>query len=128
MDPRRAERVSEALREELDEMIAYELEDPRIQSAGVVEVLISPDAKQARIRLKIEGDTEEQLATLQALDHARHYIRRELAHRLDLFRMPELHFEAALDPELASKVPKLLRKIRRGRPRNIAGEQPQPKE
>ncbi len=128
MDPRRAERVSEALREELEEMIGYELEDPRIQPADVVEVLISPDAKQAHIRLKMQGDTDSQVATLQALEHARHYLRRELAHRLDLFRMPELHFEAAVDPALAPKVNKLMRKIRRGRPRDAAGEQPQPEE
>jgi ribosome-binding factor A len=128
MDPRRAERVSEALREELEEMIGYELEDPRIQPADVVEVLISPDAKQAHIRLRMQGDTDSQVATLQALEHARHYLRRELAHRLDLFRMPELHFEAAVDPVLAPKVNKLMRKIRRGRPRDAAGEQPQPEE
>jgi ribosome-binding factor A len=127
MDPRRAERVSEALREELEEMIGYELEDPRIQPADIVEVLISPDAKHAHIRLKIEGDTDSQLGTLEALEHARHYLRRELAHRLDLFRMPELHFEAAVDPALSPKVHKLMRKIRRGRPRD-AGEQPQAKE
>jgi len=128
MDPRRAERVSEALREELEEMIGYELEDPRIQPADVVEVLISPDAKQAHIRLKIEGDTNSQLETLQALEHARHYLRRELAQRLDLFRMPELHFEAAVDPTLSPKVNKLMRKIRRGRPRDEQGETSRPDE
>jgi ribosome-binding factor A len=109
-------------------MIGYELEDPRIQPADVVEVLISPDAKQAHIRLKMQGDTDSQVATLAALEHARHYLRRELAHRLDLFRMPELHFEAAVDPALAPKVNKLMRKIRRGRPRDAAAEQPQPEE
>ena len=124
MDPRRAERVSEALREELEEMIGYELEDPRIQAADVVEVLMSPDAKQAHIRLKIDGDQESQIETLAALEHARHYLRRELAKRLDLFRMPELHFEAAIDPGLSPKVNKLMRRIRRGRPRGENGEPP----
>jgi ribosome-binding factor A len=128
MDPRRAERVSEALREELEEMIGYELEDPRIQAADVVEVLMSPDAKQAHIRLKIAGDQDSQIETLAALEHARHYLRRELAQRLDLFRMPELHFEAAIDPGLSPKVNKLMRRIRRGRPRGENGEPPAAKE
>ncbi len=43
MDNHRAGRVSEALREELGEMIAYELSDPRIGEAVVTEVLVSPD-------------------------------------------------------------------------------------
>ena len=50
MDPRRSERLSEALREELEELINYELTDPRIDVMGVAEVLITPDGKHARVR------------------------------------------------------------------------------
>jgi ribosome-binding factor A len=118
MDPRRSERVSEALREELEEFIAYELSDPRIQVSAVPEVLISPDGRQARVRLIIDGGAEEQAATLEALTHARGFIKRELTQRLQLFRMPDLHFEAAVGAELAPRVGRLLRRMRRGRPRD----------
>jgi ribosome-binding factor A len=117
MDPRRSERVSETLREELEELIAYELSDPRIQVSGVAEVLISPDARTARARLILTGDASEQHATLEALNRARAYIRRQLAGRIDLFRLPELHFEAAIPAELAPRVSRLLKRVRRGRPR-----------
>lgn len=117
MDPRRSERVSETLREELEELIAYELSDPRIQCSGVAEVLISPDSRAARVRLIMHGSPEEQKQTIQALNHARGYIRRELSLRIDLFRFPELHFEAAIPAELAPKVSRLLKRVRRGRPR-----------
>ena len=56
MDPRRSERLSEALREELEELISYELTDPRIDVMGVAEVLITPDGKHARVRLILNGD------------------------------------------------------------------------
>lgn len=118
MDPRRSERVSEALREEIEELIAYELTDPRIQGAsGVAEVLISPDARTARVRLILTGDAAEQRGTIEALNHARGFIKRELAQRLDMFRMPELQFEAALPGELGARVNSLLKRVRRGRPR-----------
>jgi ribosome-binding factor A len=117
MDPRRSERVSEAIREELEELIAYELSDPRIQVSGVAEVLISPDARTARVRLVMNGDAGEQRDTLEALNHARAYIKRELATRVDLFRLPELRFEAAIPAELAPRVSHLLKRVRRGRPR-----------
>jgi len=118
MDPRRSERVSEAIREELEELIAYELSDPRIQASGVAEVLISPDARSARARLILTGRPAEQRDTLEALNHARGYIKRELAQRLDIFRMPELQFEAALPAEMGGRVPSLLKRVKRGRPRS----------
>jgi ribosome-binding factor A len=119
MDPRRAERVSEAIREELDELIAYELSDPRIQSAGVVEVLISPDGRQARVRMRLDApDVVGQAATLAALNGAKGFLRRELAARLDLFRVPDLEFEAAVSPGLEARSASLFRRIRRGRSRD----------
>ena len=39
MDPRRSERIAETIREELEEILNYELSDPRIRSARVTEVL-----------------------------------------------------------------------------------------
>jgi ribosome-binding factor A len=117
MDPRRSERVSETIREELDELLAWEMSDPRIQVSGVAEVLISPDARIAQVRVITEGGPDEQKETLAALNHARAYIKRELSTRVDLFRIPELRFEAAVAAELAPKVSRLLKRVRRGRPR-----------
>jgi ribosome-binding factor A len=117
MDTHRAERVSEALRQELGEMIAYELADPRIGEAVVTEVHVSPDMRHARVRLHLEDDTRQQLQTIQALDGARHFLRRQLAERLNLFRVPELHFEADAGTSSA-KIEHLLKRIRRGRPRD----------
>jgi len=117
MDNHRTERVSEALREELGEMIAYELSDPRIGDATVTEVLLSPDMRHAQVRLHLSDDVGEQQKTIQALDGARHFLRRELAARLSLYRMPELHFEAdvSTSPE---RLQYLLKRMRRGRPRD----------
>ena len=117
MDPRRWERISETLREELDELISWELSDPKIECAGVAEVLVSPDGRSARARLILPGDAESQKATLEALTKARGFIKRELAQRLDMFRMPELQFEAAVGAELGPRIQHLLRRVRRGRPR-----------
>jgi ribosome-binding factor A len=117
MDPRRSERLSEAIREELDEMISYELSDPRIDTAGVAEVAVSPDARTARVRVLLTGDAKSQKQCLDALNGAKGYIRRELARRIDLFRIPELHFEAAVSAELGSRLEHLLKRVRRGRPR-----------
>ena len=113
----RNERVSENIREELDELISYELSDPRIGDASVAEVLISPDFRRAQRAPDAVGTSEEQAATLEGMDHAKQFIKVQLSERLQLYHMPELYFEAALPPTLAAKAPQILKRIRRGRPK-----------
>src|SRR5688572_11992901 len=79
MDPRRAQRVAETLREELSEMIAYELDDPRVLAVDVTEVQVAPDMKKAVVRVSLHGDAEERGEALKALEHARHFLRRQIS-------------------------------------------------
>lgn len=108
MKERRAQRVAEALKEELTELIGYEMNDPRLDSVSVTDVLLSPDMKKARV-LVAAGEE-----TITILEGARHYLRREAASRLNLFRAPDLHFEpdAGIAPD---RVASLLRRVRKGR-------------
>jgi ribosome-binding factor A len=117
LDPHRTERVSESIREELEELIGYEMSDPRVGPATVSEVLVSPDFRRAHVRLVLSGSPKEQATTLEALTHAKQFLRQQLAERLQLFHTPDLHFEAALPAELGAKVPQILKRIKRGRPR-----------
>jgi ribosome-binding factor A len=117
LDPHRTERVSESIREELEEMISYELADPRVGPAAVTEVHLSPDFRHAHVRLSLSGSPEEQEETLAAVDHAKQFLRHQLAERLQLHRTPELHFDADMPAQLGAKATKILRRIRRGRPK-----------
>jgi len=118
LDPHRNERVSESIREELEELIGYEMSDPRVGPATVAEVHLSPDYRQAHVQLVLLGSSEEQEATLAALEHGKQFLRHQLAERLQLFRTPDLHFEPALPGALGAKVPQILKRIKRGRPRD----------
>ena len=118
MDPHRHERVTESIREELDELICYELTDPRIGGATVTEVHVSPDYRRAHVRLSLQGDPEQQQATLEGLEHAKTFLRNQLAERLQLFKTPELHFDADMSAQIGARAPQLLKRIRRGRPKS----------
>jgi ribosome-binding factor A len=122
MDPRRSQRVTEALREELDELIAYELDDPRVGDLTVTEVLLSPDGKKASVRVRIEGDEARQTQALEALSAAKGFLKHQLVQRVTLFRVPELKFEADLTPALAVRMDSLMKRVRRGRPKDAAAE------
>lgn len=118
MDAHRAERLAAALRDELYELINFRLEDPRIHQVEVPAIELSPDGKRAVVRIVVNGGGTRLTETLAALDHARSFLKRELAESLDLYRVPELYFESAAQAGPPDKIEFLLRRIKRGRPRD----------
>lgn len=117
MDPLRSRRVAESMREELSELIRFELDDPRIQGVEVIDVVLSPDMRRADVLVVASGSPAEQQAAIGGLQAARHYLRRNLMQRIDLFRMPELRFRFAAGLPGGPPLDRLRRRIRRGRPR-----------
>src|SRR5215469_3579558 len=115
MDERRTLRVSEAVREELAEIIGFELDDPRLVDISVTDVHVSPDARHARVRVAMRGEEREQRESLEALEHARPYLRHELGVRLNLRHVPELHFERDRHPDAASRVEFLIKRAKKSR-------------
>jgi ribosome-binding factor A len=115
MDERRAGRLGEALREEVSELIQFELTDPRLTNVHVVDVQVAPDGRSAHVQVSIP--TEEAEAGMEALRGAAGFLRREVASRLDMNRIPDLRFEKILDLGPPARANKLLRKVRKGRPR-----------
>ena len=122
----RAQRLSEAIREELSEIVGYEMSDPRVAGAVVTDVHISPDKRHAIVRVGVYGGGAAEV--MAALDHARGFLRRQLAARLEMYRIPELRFEPEPAAALGSRADFLLRRIRRGRPREdaVPGGEPMP--
>ena len=117
MEGHRAERVTEAIREELAEIISYEMDDPLVSSATVTEVTVSPDLRRARISLAFPRREDAEPA-LKALEKAKGFLRRQLSLRLDLFRVPDLHFEADIGTQIGDRMDFLFRRIKKGRPRD----------
>jgi ribosome-binding factor A len=118
MDVRRILRVSEAIRVELSEIIGFEMDDPRLATVDVTLVQVSPDSRHAVIKIASKGTEPQQNQVLAALEHASGYLRRELASRLQLRHVPELHFEYDKNPEADSRIDFLLRRAKKSRPRD----------
>jgi ribosome-binding factor A len=117
MDERRTLRVSEAVREELAEIIGFETEDPRLLAIEVVDAHVSPDGRHATIKVAARGTEKEQKESMAALDHARHFLRHELAVRLSLRHVPELHFDQDRNPDVESRIDFLLKRAKKSRGR-----------
>lgn len=122
LDPHRHERVSESIREEMEQLINYELADPRIGAVAVTTAHVSPDYRRAVLLLSMKGTPEEQTQTLEAVKHAKDFLKHQLTERLELYRTPELFFESDLPASLAAKAPKVLKRLRRGRAKDALDE------
>jgi ribosome-binding factor A len=118
MDERRTLRVSEAVREELAEIVGFEAEDPRFLGVEVLEVEVSPDGRYATIKVGVRGTEREQKTTMTAIENATPFLRHQLATRLTLRRVPELHFVQSRHADADSRVDFLLRRAKKSRGRD----------
>ena len=113
----RHERVAEEIAHEINAMLAGELKDPRLEGTVVAsEVRVQPDMKHARIFISVQGSEKERAAAIKALEHASGFIRRELGERLQLRRLPELHFTLDLTQEQVERIERLLKEMKKDRP------------
>lgn len=96
MSNTRADRVADQIRAELGKIFLTELRDPRVKLATASNVRVSRDLSHADVFISSLADDEQQRKeTIEGLERAAGFIRRTLASRLSLRRVPELHF--ALD-------------------------------
>ena len=114
MDPHRHERVGEEIAHEINAMLAGELKDPRLEGyICVSEVRVQPDMKHARVFVSVRSENpKEQGDAIKALEHASGYIRRELIERLQLRRLPDLHFTLDLSQEHMERIEQLLKQMK----------------
>jgi ribosome-binding factor A len=113
----RHERVGEEIAHEINAMLAGELKDPRLEGMVVVsQVRVQNDMKHARVFVNMQGTGKEQSDAIKALEHASAFIRRELIERLQLRRVPELHFTLDLSQEHVERIEKLLKDLKSDKP------------
>ncbi len=102
-----------AIREEIGAIIEGELGDPRIGLASVSDVQLAPDGRSARVFVAVQGDAEEAARSLEGLNAARQYIRRELTDRLRLRQAPELFFYLDRSEQYGARIDELLDRIKK---------------
>ncbi len=108
---RRPEKVAELVREEIVQIVGYELDDPRVAGVAVTDVRMSENLREARVYVTVEGDDSEAAQAMRALSHAAPYVRRQLATSLSLRHAPQIFFVRDTVEERANRVDQLLDQI-----------------
>ena len=110
---RRPERIADMLREEITQIVGYELDDPRVTMVTVTDVRLSENLRDARVYVAVAVDEAEKQAALGALRHAAPYVRKQLGFSLNLRHTPEIHFVRDTAEERGARVDQLLENIER---------------
>lgn len=106
-------RLGEALREEIETLVEGELGDPRIGLVSVTGVHLAEDGRTAQVVVEVEGHDDEAERSMEGLEAAKAYIRREIADRLRLRRAPELFFRLDRATRATARVEELLERAKR---------------
>ena len=87
----RSERMAEQLRRELAEIVRDDINDPRLGFISFTEVRMSRDLSHAVIYCSVLN-SEDQVESIEVLNRAVGFIRKEIAHRIRARIVPTLKF------------------------------------
>lgn len=91
---RRTERLNHLIQAEISELLRKHINDPRLNGLiSVTGVAISKDLKNATVSISALGENLNRVDILKGFNSATGFLRRELAHRLNIRVTPELSFE-----------------------------------
>jgi ribosome-binding factor A len=113
-DPRRADRVGEAVREEVAAFLARDVKDPRVTGlVTVTAVEMARDLRHAMVFVSVMGDEAAKTSTIEALAGMAPHLRGRVGRALRLQFAPELTFRLDQSVQRAARIETLLAQIKR---------------
>lgn len=114
------ERTSGQIRKILSQLILRDVSDPRLHGVTVTDVEIDPELLFAKVYVSALGEEDRQPEVMLGLEHAKGFLRREVAKRVRLRKAPELIFKWDESLERGERIDALLANL------DIPRETPEP--
>ncbi len=108
MPTRRQQRVGDRIRAEIADLLERRIEDPRLRGLSITSVVVTPDLRQAFVYVSGLEGIEGSRDALAGLEHAKGFIRHELAGRIDLRVVPEIIFRWDASLETGERISRIL--------------------
>jgi len=106
----RLDKISSLIKEELSLIFLHKLQDPKLSLLTVTSVKVSPDLKHTKIYISV-FDKEKRAKVLESINELKGLIRSQLAGRIQLRFVPELHFFIDDTLDYVEKMEGLFKKI-----------------
>jgi len=110
--PLRMKRINDRVREILSLTLLNKIEDPRLAGVNITDVRVDRELDFANVYVSAPEGREREREVIQALNHARGFLKFELANEIDLRVMPRLRFFWDPTPERADRIDTLLAQLR----------------
>ena len=108
----RADRVAQALKKEISNIIHDELKDPRLGFITITDIELTQDLRYAKVFFSVLGKNEDYKKSKDALDKATGFIRRLIAQRIRLRFTPEISFREDRSSEYSIRIQEVLEEIK----------------
>lgn len=109
---RRTERVQEAVRRIVSEVLQRELRDPRIAGfITITKVEVTSDLRLAKIFYSTLGDEKKKKLVAQGLKSAKNFVKKHVGNELKLRYTPDIMFKVDKKLEYSARIDEILGKI-----------------
>ncbi|MFC1594010.1 30S ribosome-binding factor RbfA [Candidatus Omnitrophota bacterium] len=119
----RIDKLNEAFKREISNIISQELKDPRLEFVTINKVEVTKDLSYARVYYSVYGNKDKQASAEAGLGGASKYMRRMLGKIMDLRKIPELQFMFDNSIEYSVRITRELERIEDERKKNSTGTQ-----
>ncbi|MCP4715219.1 MAG: 30S ribosome-binding factor RbfA [Deltaproteobacteria bacterium] len=107
----RTDRIADAIRREIAQILSRDVKDPRLQLVTITHVDVARDLRNAKIFYNTLAEGDERRQTQQALKKAAGFVQRKMAQRLQLRNTPHISFVYDAAVESGTRMDTLMRKI-----------------
>jgi ribosome-binding factor A len=113
MEGKRSEKVADLIQKEISEMLVKTIKDPRIGFVTITRVAVSEDYRSAKVYFSVAGTVEERQRSIEGLNSAKGYVRKELGRRIRLRYTPEIIFKFDPSIEYAIHIGEVIRHLKK---------------
>lgn len=107
----RIEKLQELIKQEMSKMLLNDIKDPRIGFVTVTGVEMTGDLREAKIFVSVMGDADKVQSSLDGLNSALGFVRREIGQRIRLRFTPEISFALDTSLDYGDHIQKLLLQV-----------------
>lgn len=109
--PLRMKRINDRIKQVLSVVLISKIDDPRLAGVSVTDVKVDRELDYANIYVSSLNGAKSSREVIAGLNHARGYLKHEIAQEVDLRVMPRLRFFWDPTPERADRIDTLLAKL-----------------
>lgn len=114
MNPKRISRISQEIKKLISSLLLDSIKDPRISPMTTIsEVKVTNDLSYADVYISVYGSPDEKNSSLDGLQSAKGFIKKEIGRNLDLRHVPEIKFHLDETVEHGMHIEELIMKIRK---------------